>query len=238
MSTASLSTFARPRFYVGVAAFMTLMVLVGFWPSYFGQFLRSGLPDRPWVIHLHGLIFVGWMVLLVAQVILVAGGRTQAHRRVGTFGIAYGFLVLAMGLVVSIAAPVLHFRAGEQTLDAAAGFVIIPLGDMVLFAGFLIAAVIYRRRPEIHKRLMLLATNALLFAAAGRLSNFISLPAATVLWLSPVLLGMLYDKWAHGKVHRIYLFGLVILMVGFTRIFLTQSEAWLPIGRRLIQAFA
>jgi hypothetical protein len=51
--------------------------------------------------------------------------------------------------------------------------VIIPLGDMVLFAGFFIPAVIYRRRPEIHKRLMLLATTALLFAAAGRMSNFI-----------------------------------------------------------------
>ena len=238
MSTVSVSAFARPRFYLGIAAFMSLMVLVGFWPTYFGHLLSSGIPDRPWVVHLHGLVFVGWMVLLIAQVILVATGRTQAHRRLGTFGIAYGFLVLAMGLVVSIAAPVLHFRSGEQTLDAAAGFLIIPLGDMVLFAGFLTAAVIYRRQPEIHKRLMLLATNALLFAAAGRLGNFISIPAATALWLSPVLLGIAYDKWAYQRVHRVYLLGLVILMIGFTRIFLTQSEAWLPIGRSIIQAFA
>src|SRR6185295_7660896 len=81
MSTVSVSTFARPRFYLGIAAFMSLMVLVGFWPTYFGHLLSSGIPDRPWVVHLHGLVFVGWMVLLMAQVILVATGRTQAHRR-------------------------------------------------------------------------------------------------------------------------------------------------------------
>ena len=139
MSTA-LPMFSRSRYYVTMAAFMSLMVLVGFWPSYFSQVLR-GIPDRPWVIHMHGLIFVGWMVLLVTQVILVASGRTRAHRTLGTFGIAYGFLVLVMGIIVAIAAPVLHFQSGEQTLDETAGFMIIPLGDMVLFGAFFIPAV-------------------------------------------------------------------------------------------------
>ena len=118
MSTTSLSTFSRPRFYVGMAAFMSLIVLAGFWPTYFGQFL-NGIPSRPWVVHLHGMIFTGWMVLLITQVILVATGRIQAHRTVGTFGIAYGFLILAMGVVVSIAAAVIHTTAGDQTMDTA-----------------------------------------------------------------------------------------------------------------------
>jgi hypothetical protein len=237
MSTVSLSTFSRPRFYVGMAAFMSFVVLVGFWPTYFGQVL-NGIPDRPWVIHLHGLIFTGWMVLLITQVILAATGRTQAHRALGTFGIAYGFLVLAMGLVISIAAPVLHVVAGDQTMDAASGFLIIPLGDMVLFAAFFIPAVIYRRQPEIHKRLMLLATTALLFAAAGRMRDRISMPVAVLLWLSPVFLGIAYDKWTRRKVHPVYLVGLVILIIGFARIFLVESEAWLPIGRAIVRAFA
>ena len=237
MSTASLSTFSRPRFYLGLAAFMSLIVVVGFWPTYFGQLL-NGIPNRPWVVHLHGLIFTGWMVLLIIQVILVATGRTKAHRTLGNFGIAYGFLVLAMGLLISIAAPVLHLTAGEQTMDEAAGFLIIPLGDMVLFGGFFIPAVIYRRRPEIHKRLMLLATTALLFAAAGRMSNVISMPPAVLLWVSPVLLGIAYDKWTRRKVHPVYLPGLVILLVGFSRIFLVQSEGWLRFGRAILGAFA
>ena len=236
MSTASLPAFSRPRFYVGLASFMTLMVLVGFWPSYFGRFL-SGIPTRPWVIHLHGAIFAGWMALLVTQVILAARGKIRAHRSLGTLGIAYGFIVLAMGIVISVAAPVMHFTAGEQTMDESAGFLIIPLGDMVLFGGFFIPAVIYRNRPELHKRLIVLATTALLFAAAGRMT-FLQLPVGLLVWLSPVLIGIAYDARTRRKVHPVYVIGLVILLIGFTRVFLTGSEAWLRIGRAVIRAFA
>lgn len=237
MTTAQIPIVSRSRFYLGMAAFMSLMVFVGFWPTYFGQALH-GIPNRPLVIHVHGVTFLGWMVLLVTQVYLAATGRIRAHRSLGRIGVAYGFLVLAMGLVVSIAAPVLHLKAGDQTLDQAAGFLIIPLGDMVLFAGFFIPAVIYRTRPELHKRFMLLATNALLFAAAGRMSSFLSLPVAVVVWLTPVLIGMAYDKWTRRKVHPLYYAGMVILLIGFSRMALVESEAWLRIGRGIIRAFA
>src|SRR5215510_13642988 len=116
---------SRPRrFYLGMAAFMILMVFVGFWPSYFGPLLR-GAAARPLVIHLHGVVFMGWMALLLTQVALAARGRTKAHRKLGSFGIAYGFMVLLMGLVVAIAAPVLHLSAGEWPMDRAAGFLLI-----------------------------------------------------------------------------------------------------------------
>jgi hypothetical protein len=84
---------------------------------------------------------------------------------------------------------------------------------------------------------MLLATNALLFAAAGRMSSFIPLGAAVVVWLTPVLIGMAYDKWTRGKIHPLYYAGLVILLIGFARIALVQSESWLRIGRGIIQVF-
>ena len=236
MSSASFPPISRPRFYVSLAAFMSLIVLAGFWPTYFGQILK-GIPDRPWVVHLHGIVFTGWMVLLIAQVILVTTGRTRMHRALGSIGIVYGFLVLAMGLVISVAAPVLHVTAGQQTVDQAAGFMIIPLGDMLLFAAFFIPAVVYRRQPEIHKRLILLATTALLFAAAGRMSGSISLPLAVLVWFSPILIGMAYDKWTRRTVHPVYFLGLAILAIGFTRIFLTETEAWLRIGRAIIRSF-
>ena len=38
-------------------------------------------------------------------------------------------------------------------MDRAAGFLLIILGDMALFGVFFVAAIIYRRNPEIHKRL-------------------------------------------------------------------------------------
>ena len=41
---------------------------------------------------------------------------------------------------------------------------------MILFAGFFGAAVAYRNKPEIHKRLIIAATVALAFAAVGRMN--------------------------------------------------------------------
>jgi hypothetical protein len=226
---------ARSRFYVGLAAFMTGIVMVGFWPSYFGPMLRGNI-ERPLVIQLHGLIFVGWMALFITQVALAARGRVDLHRKAGRLGIAYGWLVLAMGIVAGPAASVLHVRAGEWTRDQGAGFLLTTFGDMVLFGAFFAAAVAYRRRPEIHKRLMIAATVALLFAAVGRMRFIESTGIRAMVWLSPMFVGMAYDWFARRRVHPAYLIGTVGLFVGATRVLFTQSDAWLRIARPIIDA--
>ena len=213
---------------------MVAIVIVGFWPTYFGPMLRGNIA-RPTIIQAHGIIFVGWMVLLMAQVILAARGRVQLHRRVGRYGIAYGWLVLAMGLITGPAAGVLHVRAGEWTVDRAAGFLLVTFGDMVLFGSCFVAAVAYRARPEVHKRLMVAATVALLFAAVGRM-NIASPVVATIAWLSPLLVGMAYDWIARRRVHPVYLITFTGLLVGALRVLVVESEAWLRIGRPLIAA--
>jgi len=238
MSTVSLPTHSRSRYYLAIAAFMSLLVLVGFWPTYFSQVFAGHLPQRHWVVHLHGWIYVGWMFLFVTQVVLAATGRVRAHLSLGRVGIAYGFLVLVMGLIVSVVQGVVHFHAGEQSLDEAGGFLIIPLGDMVLFGGFFLPAVLYRRRPDVHKRLMLFATTALLFATVGRLAQFITVPVSIALWFLPVLIGIAYDKWSRGRVHPAYFIGFGAMTIAFSRVALEQSEIWLPIGRAIIQFFA
>ena len=237
VSKSSPRVRTKTTFYVGLSLFMAALVVIGFWPSYYGQVLR-GAGARPLVIHIHGAVFTGWMVLLVAQVLLAWRGRVQMHRRVGRWGIAYGFLVLTMGLVVGIAAPVMHVNAGEWTRDRAAGFFLITLGDMVLFGSLFGAAVIYRRKPEIHKRVMLAATVALLFAAVGRIPGIESvLPAFFALWLSPVLIGMLHDWRSRGRPHVAYVVSGAWLVVGASRVFVSETEAWLPVGRAILAAF-
>jgi hypothetical protein len=225
----------RTPFYGGLSAFMIGIVVVGFWPSYFGPMLRGQIA-RPAVIQIHGLIFVGWMALLMAQVLLAARGKIQLHRKVGSYGIAYGWLVVAMGLVAGPVASAIHVRAGEWTRDRGAGFLLIAFGDMVLFGACFAAAVAYRNRPEVHKRLMIAATVALLFAAVGRM-GFIGSPALSgVVWLSPLLIGMVHDKISRGRVHPAYIVTTVGLFIGGTRILFEQSEVWLRIGRPLLDA--
>jgi uncharacterized membrane protein YozB (DUF420 family) len=243
VAAAHAAVQTRPRartkttFYLALSIFMVGLVLAGFWPSYYGALL-SGAASRPLIIHIHGAVFMGWMALLVAQVALAWKGRVQTHRRLGRWGIAYGCAVIAMGIVVGIAAPVMHLKAGEWTQERAAGFVLVTMGDMVLFGSLFTAAVIYRRKPEIHKRLILGATVALLFAAVGRLpfTDGAPLPAAG-LWLSPLLIGMLYDWRTRGRPHAAYVISATWLFVGATRVLVTESAVWQPVGRAILGIF-
>jgi len=230
---AAASHRGRPRVYAGLSALMVGMVVVGFWPSYFGPMVRGNI-ERPAIIQVHGLIFVGWMALLMAQVALAARGRIQLHRKVGRYGVAYGWLVVAMGLVVGPAASVIHVRAGEWPHDRGAGFLLTTFGDMVLFGACFAAAVAYRHRPEIHKRLMIAATVALLFAAVGRMQFIESRPLLGLLWLSPLLVGMAHDWITRRRVHVTYVVATLALFIGGTRILFEQSELWLRIGRPII----
>jgi hypothetical protein len=226
----------RPRFYVGLAAFMVAIVVVGFWPSYFGPLLRGNV-TRPLVIQVHGIIFVGWMALLVAQVLLAARGRVDLHRKIGRFGIVYGCVVLAMGIVAGPAASMIHIRAGEWTRDQGAGFLLTTFGDMLLFGSLFAAAVAYRRRPEIHKRLMLAATVALLFAAVGRMKFLEPQPLlAAAVWLSPLFVGMAHDWMTRRRVHSVYIIATVVLFLGALRVLFAESAMWLAIGRPIIAA--
>ena len=226
----------RSGFYVGLSALMIAIVIVGFWQTYFGPMLR-GQVARPAVIQVHGIIFVGWMALLMAQVVFAARGRVQLHRIVGRYGIAYGWLVVAIGLVVGPAAAVMHVRSGEWTRDQGAGFLLTTFGDMVLFGSCFAGAVAYRGRPEVHKRLMVAATVALLFAAVGRMTFIDSRPLLGVVWLSPLLIGMAHDWITCRRLHPVYLLATVGLFVGGTRILFEQSAAWLRFARPLFDVF-
>jgi hypothetical protein len=244
MNTIALDAGARPltysprrsRFYTTLCLLMTAIVVVGFWPSYFGPMLRGNI-TRPWIIQLHGIVYVGWMALLIAQVVLVAAGRTRTHRRLGEFGIWYGWLVLTMGSIVSFAAPLIHLARGEWDMDRAAGFLIIPLGDMLLFGVFFGGAVAFRRRPEIHKRLIVLATVALLFAAIARISFTQSTPLLLLIWLSPILIAIAQQALMHRRFDRLYAAGLVVLIVGASRLAIAGWEPWLGAARRLLRLF-
>lgn len=222
------------RFYFGLTLFLMATVLTGFWPTYFGKLLAGG-GTRPLVMHLHGAVFTGWMLLLLLQVSLAANGRVRAHRRVGTFGTWYGAAVWIMGVIATFAAPVIHVHNGEWPVDQAAGFLILPIGDMILFGGLFGAAIKYKDKPEIHKRLIIAATVSLAFAAIGRMN--LSLPLSFVIWMMPMAALAVFDFVSASKIHRVTLLTSAVLAIAFLRIPLTEYEGWIRVGRVLLRPF-
>lgn len=225
-------SLADRGFLVALVALMIVIVLGGFWPFYAA--LAGGAASAHWIIYLHAAVFSGWMILLLAQAILVFGRRVLLHRALGRFGIAYGTLVLVLGLVVAFAAPAMNVLAGRSTLDEAAAFLILPFVDMLLFAGFFAAAIVSRMRKELHKRLILLATIALVFPAAARLAGEAGMAAVLFAWLLPLGLAMGYDLATRRSIAPVYFIGLAVFLLAFARIGLMESEAWLAIGRGIL----
>lgn len=141
-----------------------------------------------------------------------------------------------MGLIVGPAAAIIKLNAGVVTRDEAARSLLAPLGDMVSFAVWFGAAIWYRARPELHKRLMVIATVELLFAALARWTFVESRLLRAGIWLSPIFLGMVHDWTTRRRVHPVYAIGSVALFLFGLRLLVADSEPWLRIARPIIDA--
>ena len=229
-------TAARRWLYVALAVLATAIAAVGFWPTYFGP-LVAGTVDKTEIIHFHAVVYVGWLALFLTQATLAATGRVAAHIKLGRFAIGYGVLVIVIGLITAFARFAVRVHAGEAA--AAQAQLLGPLLDMLVFAPLFAAAIYYRRTPELHKRLMIVATTALLIAAVTRMPVLGSPPNRLLLhliWTAPILLAMAHDFWRQRKVHPIYVLGLVVLVLEgpLVRAPARQSQLWADASRWLV----
>ena len=154
------------RFYTWGAIAAAVVVFSGFARTYYlkGAF---GTPALSGLVHIHGLVMTVWFALFVAQVWLVAARRTDLHRRLGLLGALWSVLVFVVGVATAIAAARRGFTPGPPPLV----FLSIPLGDMLVFAVMIAVGLYFRRRRDIHKRLMLLSTLGILTPAIARIRH-------------------------------------------------------------------
>ena len=223
-------------FYTGMSAAFLLVVFAGFARSYYLKAYFGAPPALSPLLHFHGLVFSAWIVLLLAQTSLVAARRTGTHRRLGVLGGALAALMVVVGTATAvIRAKVVEVPPGSPSPLV---FLTIPLGDMLVF-GLLVGAGFYlRRRADAHKRLMLLATVAILPAAVARLPfDFIQQvgPLAffglSDLFILPLLV---FDLATRGRPHRATVLGGLLVVVSHpVRLALGQTAAWLSFAEWL-----
>src|SRR5262245_20060742 len=147
-------------FYAGMGLVIVPLSIAGFGPSMVTPSTRNvPLPLTP-LVTTHAILASGWLLLFVSQATLVATGRTAFHRRVGIAGTILAAVFLVQGYVMSVEAARRGFdltRILNPQADPV-GSSLTRLGWFLEFGVLVLAALWYRRRPDIHKRLLLLAT--------------------------------------------------------------------------------
>jgi hypothetical protein len=223
------------RLYIWFAALMPLIVLAGFARTYYlkGFFGTPTLPSL--LVHLHGLVMTTWVVLFITQVSLVATRRTRTHMRLGVFGAVLAGLVVVVGVATAVFAAARGGSPGPPPLQ----FLVVPLVDMLIFAILIGSALYYRRRLDIHKRLMLLAAVNLLAPAIARIPfNFIQTggPLAFFGLTDLVLLACVaFDTIKHRRLHPVFLWGAVfIIALQPLRLMLAGTDVWMRFATALV----
>ena len=225
-------------FFTGMAIAVVATVVAGFAPTYYLKPLFA-TPALPLSVHVHGALFTAWVLLFAAQTSLVAANRTDLHKRLGIGGALLAAAMVVSGTFVAIDSA----RRARPALGALAGappsfVLVIPLASVVVFTILVGLGLYYRRRAETHKRLMLLATIALLPPALGRIQllNAVGPQAFFGITVLFIVVVVAYDYWTRRRVHAVSLWGGLFLALSFPgRIAVGHTDAWLTFARWLVR---
>ena len=225
---------AERRFFTGMALAILATVIVGFSRSFF---LRPLFPDWPSpsepIFYVHGAVFTAWIVLMVAQASLVAGGRTELHRKIGPFSAVLAVAIVVLGTLGALIAA-RRATGFVQIPVPPLQFLAIPIFDMILFATFVWLAIAQRRNPQTHKRWMLLATINLVTAAIARWPGVQGLGPLAFFGLTDlfVIALAIWDFRARGRLHPVTLWGGLLMIVSQPlRLVVSDTQGWLAFAR-------
>ena len=242
---AALRALASERlFYVIAGSLMLVATAVGFRAFLIhgkgfggGEITRQIVP----LIVVHGLAMFSWIVLFLAQSVLIMKGNPRLHMRIGVGGAVLAGVMVPLG---SISATLSARNNPElyQLFGGPRSFLAIMLGEMLSFGVLVGVAIIYRRRPEIHRPMMLLATLMIISGSLARcpyIAQFAIMPPLYV--LGPALaLGALFLvlQWGMTRtLNRWYAVGYsAMLIASCIFIVIGRSAVWNQIAGAILRS--
>lgn len=236
----SMTRFGGPRglvdtyFYFAMALVFPAIVVAGFSRTV-DQSLFHAAPARPLLLWFHGAVFSAWVVFFLFQSVLVRTRNLKWHRLAGWFGAALGATMVPVGITTAIVMG--RFDTNQLHLPDSEPFLIIPFFSMALFGTLLTLAITWRRKPELHRRLLFIATCCLLDAPFARF-DFI-FDHSLFLFCDDILicLGIARDLLVNRRIHRVYLIALPLLIVSHALVtFIWRSGAhwWVRIAHAIL----
>jgi hypothetical protein len=221
--------------YASAAALLFVLMFLGFQQFYLHG---KGYPDHPLfptikgVIVAHGVSMTGWMVLFLVQPLLIVSNNRRMHMSLGILGAMLAGLVVILGLWTAIATARVEPDVVLWGLHRKQ-FMAIPIFAILTFGAFVTIGVRNRRRPEIHRPMMLLATLMVMPAAVDRITGVPDLWTLTA-WgrlfgpfFAPIVIGAAFlalktaltrsfDRWFAGGFVVLSLIGAFIMLIAPT----------------------
>ncbi len=202
------------KFAVGMAVAMFVVNFAGFGPTFF---LRPffDVPQIPLYLYLHGLAGTAWFALVVVQAVLIANRKFARHRQVGWIGLALGAVIIGLGVYTSTHMvprnAAAHPPLSEADIQLYSAVTAADLAGFVVFPTLVALAIYFRRRPDIHMRLMLVATLEILGPAAARMGSWggVFVPIIITVMLGLMAAFVVHDLWTRRRIHLATIFGLV-----------------------------
>ncbi|HLL15193.1 MAG TPA: hypothetical protein VK388_09020 [Pyrinomonadaceae bacterium] len=218
----------RPLF-VAAAILFPLVVLAGYFKSYYFSAFFDVPSVANMLVHAHALVMTLWVAYFSAQIALIRTKNVRAHMTMGLVGIVLAALVVVVGTATAYDAQLVRGSAPPGVNPRS--FFVLPMLDMALFVVFFAGAIYYRKRPTEHKALMLMTAIAFMPAALFRLP--VVPPQHMLHWAFgvPMLVALACFGWhraKHRKLNKVFAASVLLIIAAHPlRIALLSSDAWL-----------
>jgi hypothetical protein len=215
------------------------MSYLRFFPTFEDYFLEGyGTVRFTLVKHLHGMVMMGWILMLLAQSIFIRNRKMNLHRVIGRA--SYVLAPLVVLSVFMITKEVYHEVLEIFGESEAVGLIALTFPTMIFFSVLYFLAIRYRHRHALHMRFMI--STAFLFIAPAldrTLIYLFDLPGFDVGSIGVLLITGTVAAVDSAKTKRISPFALVFgFFVLHTMLWHARgTEFWQPIGRAIASLF-
>lgn len=230
------------NFFLVMAVLAWLGIVMGFGGD-IANHLANHESAYPLIVHFHAFVFVGWLTLFTAQILLIRLQKLPIHRQLGMVMVGVAVAMAILGPATAL--TVQHHGMNQPHADPA--FLSIQFTDILAFVGLVTVGVLLRRVPNAHKRLMLLATLYITDAGYARwlLSEGLMQwlgngywPMWVVLYCGPniLILGAgAYDLTTRRRLHPAYLVGAAWVFANqMMALVLYSSPSWQVFAKKII----
>ena len=227
--------------YITIGIIGLAAVLIGFSKTFIFP-VATGTFNAPWIVYVHGAFTFAWVVLFLVQALLIKAENWSLHFKLGVLG-----AVAAIGTAVTM--PLVGRYQVERELAQGLGETAISsiLGTIlaaIVFLGLVIAGLWNRHRPDVHKRLMLIATIHVLWPAWFRFRHYFPSVSPPEIWFallaadSLFILAWIWDYRENGRVHPVLLYGgLLVITDHVFETFAFDSQPWRLVSQAVWSLF-